>query len=422
MLNLLKNFTYSFGINAINAIFPILLIPFFIKTLGIEVYAVLAIVFRLSNVATTVTDWSYNITGPLEVEKNKQALSAYISRAFATKLVLCFAVLFVFLSIAGLLFSAADFFVIGASFTVLALGRSLNTHWVFIGLDKLKDFFWLFLVSKSIAIGMLFWLLPQYPSIALICLLIGGNELIFYLITFKWLAVKQQARIVIKPSLNNFKVDMIQGRKIFVTNLFIGLLMNMNVIFLAIFNRYGLVSLKTIGVYDIAEKIITLAKHFANIINQSVYPKLVKLSQVGKKQFNAFARHHMLFNAVVFTLGAMVILVFSTYMVSFFTTTHRQEAALYLRIMAFIPLIHAIAQPTHLSLVFYGYKDYYYKAYFYSVVLGVSCILILVWSFKIYGILVSNYVAGIAVAIFLTYYLARHDRDCYLNKIFGNHG
>ena len=145
-----KNISLSFGINIVNLLFPLFLIPFYIKTFGIENYGLIAISMALINLISVIYDYSWYAFAPIEIKKigdNSNLLNQYISKIITTK---------VYIFIPTLLFLGAFVFffedlknqiVFSLSLLIFLFSRSQNNLCFFIGMECLNA---KILVSQSL--------------------------------------------------------------------------------------------------------------------------------------------------------------------------------------------------------------------------------------------------------------------------------
>ncbi|MEH0876411.1 oligosaccharide flippase family protein [Pectobacterium cacticida] len=137
---LLKNVSALGLVQIGNYIFPLLLIPYLSRVLGVEIYGVVAMGLGLSQLAFILTDYGFNLSATYLIakdNKNKNFINKIMSSVFLCKLgLLAIAIFFLFMFI---FFDGkyADYHVFFWFITLPIIGQAFQPVWLFQGLEKM---------------------------------------------------------------------------------------------------------------------------------------------------------------------------------------------------------------------------------------------------------------------------------------------
>ncbi|WP_240699921.1 MULTISPECIES: oligosaccharide flippase family protein [unclassified Vibrio] len=131
---------FSWGVQFINYLSPLLVLPYLSRVLSIEDFGQLTIVWSICLAALVLTEFGFNLSGPYFISKrssNKEKVSRYISSSIIIKLI-CYIILFLLASFVSFYYYKFD--------PILFLLVSLNVFflsfqllWFFQGIERMKS-------------------------------------------------------------------------------------------------------------------------------------------------------------------------------------------------------------------------------------------------------------------------------------------
>lgn len=155
-VNLIKNTSALSLIQLSNYIFPLLLIPYLSRTLGLEKYGIVALGLGLAQLAFILTDYGFNLSATYKIAKadqDKFVINKVISSVFLCKIGLVFLVvlfLSLFISIDDKYQSSHSFFLL---MIIPIIGQAFQPVFFFQGLERMV------VISIITSIGRTFYLL-----------------------------------------------------------------------------------------------------------------------------------------------------------------------------------------------------------------------------------------------------------------------
>jgi O-antigen/teichoic acid export membrane protein len=397
---MLKNIFYSFGINFVNFLFPILLTPFYVKTLGLNNFGLITLIFGIVNIISVITEYSWNILGPLEIHRLKhqgKSLNQYISTVAVCKILL-------FLGAALLLAATLltykfvkGYELVSISIFVYLLSRSHNTHWIFLGIDKIKFYLINNTFCRISCLACIFFFVKGPDDFHLVFYFLGVFEILQFVGCYVYIYFKIKYRFC-PVLLEDIKNEMTGGFKMFLTNLSVCALINSGTLILGLYFNPAI-----IAVYGIADKVISLSKHTVGVLFQGVFPYLSKKYIESKTLFYRLIKIQFKIYLVIYTVGVLIIIFFADFLVSLLSNVNIEESAHYLRFLAPIPLIMALGQSSYIELILKDKKSIYSMAYFIGFIINITATSVLAYFFGLYGVIISLVLTELFITGFLTF-------------------
>ncbi len=250
---LLENFVSLTVLNGINFFFPLVLIPYLTRVLGVEGYGVYAFTFAVLNYLLLLSKYGFDLSATKQVaiirdDKNKleQLFSAVLgARLFLVVIALVIIVvltLFIpkFQKIDTVLYSGMGVFI----------GNALIPIWFFQGMEKMKFMTIINFVVRAVSTGLIFVFVKSPTDLALafqfhsIGFILGGVLSLF-------LAYRYFKMRFVFPGLKSVKHQLQDGWQLFVSIIGINFYRESNVIILGF-----LTSNTFVGYYAASEKVI----------------------------------------------------------------------------------------------------------------------------------------------------------------------
>ena len=137
---------------AIDALIPLIIIPYLINVVGSEKYGIYAFGFALIFYLINIVQYGFSLSAVRLISlnrENKTKLNSIYSQVFTTQLYLTFTVLFVLSLLVSFVDKFSEYYVIYLFFYILIIGELLTPMWLFLGIEKMRFITIVNLISKS---------------------------------------------------------------------------------------------------------------------------------------------------------------------------------------------------------------------------------------------------------------------------------
>ena len=353
-----------------------------------------------STYVSIITDYSWGILGPIEIsklDKNLTIINQYISKVINTKIFLSIIALFILLIALYFyhFFSKGIFCIL--SIFLLFFSRSQNVHWIFIGINKINIYFYIYALCKVCSVIFILFFLNKSSNITSVFFVLGFFDTILFIFSYLYLYIKYK----FKYNTTSLK-DIIQeckiGYKLFLTFLSICSLSNSSILILGI-----MVKPEIVGIYSVAEKIVMLIKNCTGVLFIALFPKVCEIGTSNMRKLNKFL--FFLFKSYFFLfLVSIIILIFLTnYIIPIFSKIAVDEIRTYLIYLSPIIIIAALGQQAYMSLVITEQKNKYSTVYFGALIFNLIMSFFLCFFLGVYGIIISLILTELFITSLLNY-------------------
>jgi len=270
---LVSNFLALGIVQGLNFLLPLLVVPYLLYTLGIEIFGLLAMATAFSSYFMILSDYGFNVTATREISihrENSEKLNEIFSAVMMIKIVLMcigFAILLLSLWLFDSLANDALIYLLTFG---MVMGEVLFPIWFFQGIEKMRyiavlnigaKLFFLLAILLFVKVKEDAYLVPLFNSLGFI---IVGVVSLFYMyrkftIRFVW----QPYRVL--------RRYFIMGWHIFLSKLAVTLYSSSNIFILGLFTNHLLV-----GYYAVAYKVVSALVSLGDIVNQVIFPYLSK--------------------------------------------------------------------------------------------------------------------------------------------------
>jgi O-antigen/teichoic acid export membrane protein len=394
----LKNISLSFGINFINLLFPLLLIPFYIQIFGINTYGLIAISMSLINIISVLYDYSWYAFAPIEINKirlESVLVNQYISRVINTKIILFIPSVVFLVFFISFFNNLKNEVIFSFSLLVFLFSRSQNNLCFFIGLDNVSPYFVINTIVKITCIILIIFTLNEKTDYQYVFYYLGITDILIFIFSTYYLIKKYRYSYSITSWIEILE-ELKKGFRLFLTNLTIAAMLNSNTLILGLF-----LDTKTVGIYNVAEKIIMLCKQSLSVLFQGVYQKACSIGISKTAQLNTFFKSVFIYYLLIYGLGMIALFMFPNLIIHILSSEATVESSHYLILLAPIPLIASLSQSAYMTLILHSKKSSYFYAHLFGLILNLSLGIILCYYFKVYGIIISL----IFTELFITLYL-----------------
>jgi len=332
---LIENILSLLLFQGINYIFPIITLPFLVRTLGTETYGLYSFIFSFINYFVVFVDYGFNLTATREISVNRENPEK-VSLIFCTVTLVKVILMLIGLVILVLLILFVDIFkenntLYLASF-LSVVGSVFYPVWFFQGVERMKTLVLINTVSKIIFTAALFIFISKSTDLILVVLfqslavVISGLAGLFIIL--------RSYNIVFKtPSIKLLKEQIVNGVNVFVTIFSSTIFSNGNIFLLGI-----LTDNVTVGHFAIADKIIRVFINITAPISTAIFPRVSHLYKQSTESALAFLKKIAFSVSAVIILICILLLCNADILVHLITNENIPEIGFLIRIMSFLPL------------------------------------------------------------------------------------
>jgi len=300
-----RNFTYLFINQFFNLIVPLLVFPFLLKTLGLELFGLYSFAYSATLFCFMFCDYGFNFSGSkyiainkLDIQKRDTAFSAIVTLKGLIAIVISILwIAFVFYY--PIFKNNLNF---GLLFLGMILGNAINLQWFFQGIEKLGWYSTINSVIKLASNIAILVLVKSAADINLIPLIYSSAFILTGLITYL-IAIYSEKISFISSSIINFKQFLKEGFDYFITISTTSLVFNGTIIILSFFEK----SILIIGAFAALDRIIKILVSIYVPYSTAMYPRNMANFQIGYAEGRKSVIKYGTF-ALIFSIVTVVII------------------------------------------------------------------------------------------------------------------
>lgn len=279
----ITNSAWLFLIQVANYIFPLITLPYMMKTLGADHYGMIAIAQSLMQYINIISDYSFNMTATREIALSRNDpnnIREIFNDVLICKLfimALCFIVmlaigLFVFRSENEKIFYLVAF--------LLVVGNVLFPVWFFQGIEQMKYITYINLISRTISVVLLFTIVKEPLDYILAIAIQGVSGVISGILALLLIYFRFGISIYRWPGRKKIIYLLKDGKEIFIAS--------------ASGNIYGqgatlitgiIAGSTSAGYYSLGQKISGILANLVQPISQALYPHLCQIFSESQERF-----------------------------------------------------------------------------------------------------------------------------------------
>lgn len=392
------NFFYLGISYSTNLLLPLLVLPFLVKTIGIEKYGLISVAQAIMMFVNIFVDYGFNLTATREIaisgndnNKKKYLFSVVIITKF---LLFCIALI----AICGYSFIRYSY---NTEYKLLlysmpiVFGQMLTPQWFFQGIEKIQYVAFANVFFKTLSIISIFFLIKTPEDYIYVNLLQGiGGCLAGILCTgliFTHFKIK-----VVSVTFKDIKYQIVEGWYIFTANLANSIYIYSNIIILQIFALPEIV-----GYYSVAEKISNSLKLIMSVVTQATYPTACKLADENHQKLVSFLKQVFIPLSTILFAICFLLYIYADFVANIIVGDSNPEIINYIHLMAFIPFIVFINSPAYQTLLAHHLNRACSRVLILGAVLNLFSNTILSYYFSAYGTIISIILTELFVTITL---------------------
>ena len=266
---LIENFFSLSVLNFINYLFPLILIPYLTRILGVEKFGLYAFSFAIIQYCTLLVGYGFNFSATKFVAINRddnEKISKIFISATIVRIILaliCILLIILALNLFDKLREEAFLYIYGIGIFV---GQSLTPLWLFQGMEKMKYVTIINFVSKLTSTVLIFVFLKNQSDYIYVNLYFSAGFLIAGILSL--ILAIQLFKIKFKVPKATFVFQQFrEGWHLFLSTVFMSFYRETNIIILGSFTNYTIV-----GYYAAAEKIVKAVQSIISPVTNALYP------------------------------------------------------------------------------------------------------------------------------------------------------
>ena len=284
---LFENFLSLSVLNVVNYLFPLILIPYLTRTLGVEKYGIYAFGLAIINYFSMLVSYGFDFSATKQVaiiRDNKAKLNRLFSSILTIRLILVLIALVLLtlsVSIIPKLYIERDLLFSGVG---IFIGIALIPIWLFQGLENMKVVAIVNFFTRLFSTALIFLFVKEQMDYKLTLLfqscgyLVGG--ILSIILSLKMFKIR-----LVLPEITELMFQLKEGWHIFLSTIGMNFYRESNTVILGFLTNYTIV-----GYYAAAEKIIKVVQSFTSPIVNTLYPYFGRRLNVGENTSKNFLR------------------------------------------------------------------------------------------------------------------------------------
>lgn len=354
----IQNFIFLVIIQASNVLISLISMPLLIQSIGMDQFGLVNLALSVIILANIVVDYGYSLSAPRTValeSHDRDALSHIISNVISSKMMLATFAASIILTGIFVLDLFQDYQTILILSLLLLYSEAALPIWFFQGLEKMKLVSITNIFSKLLFLMGIVLFIHSPDQAKWVNFLLGGTALGINVCLLLYIHYELDIRLF-KPRILTLWISLKENVFLFLSNLTSHFAVNGGLIILSFFS-----TAETLGMFSLAEKISFVLRMFPALVIQAVYPNASKLYKNDKPGFFKYLKKVYLTALVISSLISAATYLFAPFIVKVMTKEYLEDSILFLKILAFIPLVACLNIVNILVLLVTDQKNLLFK-------------------------------------------------------------
>lgn len=397
----IENILSLTAVNIITYIFPIIIIPYVVRVIGVEKYGLLSFAQSIIQYFIVISEYSFAFSAPRSIALNKEN-NLLLSRTFFSILIIrtflmliCFIVLILSMLIFDEIKNNAQIYLF--TFTLVCV-NAFNPGWFFQGMGKIKEFALITLLGKALFAVSIFIIIKNSADYVYVPLLNSLGTILIIVLSFVVIFKRYKLHIVFPESKSLIK-EISEGVHIFSGMISGNLYNNSSIFILGLFAENRIV-----GYYKGADLIIRSIISLSTSVSNAIYPSSCRIASNNFMNYKTLIKKIILASFVLSLIVSLLIFFFSDLIVLRFLGVDFARSAILLKVFAPLFCISALSNVIGVNGLLANNKNQLFsKAIFLGGVLNVSLAFILTPYFKDIGVSISALLAE-SIGLFILFF------------------
>lgn len=356
----LNNFFFISIYQITNLLFPIIIIPYLSKKIGIERFGIVSLTQSVMTVFVMITDYGFSYTAVRELsifrDDNTKIIDIF-NGVIQTKLTLAIICL-VFLLIAIVIIPKfhSEWILLITSYSIV-IASVFTPLWFFQGLESIRLASFINILPRLFFVLLIFVFVNQKVDYLWVNILLGTGGILGGILSIIYIRIHFNIRLHTRFNIITVKKYLIDGWKVFLSIFLIAFFSNINIFILSFFS-----SNEIVGVYSITEKITNIIRQVSSVYSQAIYPHICYTVEYGSKieLKKFFKKLSLVFTPFILAI-CILVFCFAEIVAAFFTSESSDMLVYYLRIACFVPFINFLSIPFYRTLLANKLNDIIFK-------------------------------------------------------------
>lgn len=305
---LASNITWLYGLQGMNYLGAIVLLPYLVRVLGVEQYGLVAFAQSIAQYFIIATDYGFNFSATRRIAQNRDNAEE-VARIFWTVNVIKLGLLALGAVCLGLLVVYVPRFQAnpGIYFAayVAVVGNAIFPVWLFQGMERMRSIAVITGLAKLLSVVLVLALVHHRGDALLATLLQSAGFLVAGIIG-TIVALRHHISAFHRPRRNEIRTAIVEGRHLFVSTAAISMYSNTNTFLVGL-----LAGNVQVGYFSLADKFIRAVTGLAGPGIQAAYPHMISLLARSRERAIQFIRTSLLTGAALTGVFGIVILAFA---------------------------------------------------------------------------------------------------------------
>lgn len=398
---LIQNFSYLSSLQVIALLIPVMTYPYLIRVLGSETYGLVLYAQAVVSYLTILVSFGFNVSATKEIavnRNNKEKISEIVSAVLLVKgllTLISFMILLVLLLIFPRFNDHKLLYLLTFS---VCINDFLFPVWYFQGMERMKHITYGTVLAKLSFLVLMFFLIKEQEDYLFVPVLTGIGALLSSGYALYFIFITDQVKFKLQSPAKLFYYTK-DSFLFFTTSVSITIYSNATRIIIG-----SSLSLTDLSYYDLADKVVSLAKLPFTIIGQTVLPRIAY--DKNKTFIRRLSRTIFILSVAAFLITLFV----SKQVVLILAGPAMTGSVVFLNILA-IGLLPAMYKYIGLQvLATWGYVSYFFRISLVMLLTFTLIMLILAATgyLNLYTITTTNVAVELAGAIYYDYIVKKH--------------
>jgi len=383
---LVSNFLSLGIVQGLNFLLPLLVVPYLLYTLGVEIFGLLAMATAFSSYFMILSDYGFNVTATREISvyrDNSKKLNEIFSAVMIIKVFLMFLGFSILLLALWLFDNLGDDALIYLLTFGMVVGQVLFPIWFFQGIEKMGYIAILNIVAKFFFLVAILVFVKEKEDAYLVPVFNSLGFIIVGVISLFYMYKRFNIRFVWQPFIV-LKEYFLMGWHIFLSHMAVLLYTSSNIFILGLFTNHMVV-----GYFAIADKVISALVSLGDILNQVFFPYLSKKWEESPKRY--YQVFYKIFKGMVagMIIIALIVIWLAPNAVLLLSGEDIQITTELLQIMSLSLILFPLGGLFSQAFVTQQHNVYVTKSTFWTLLVNVLFVGILVPLYGVYGLAIA---------------------------------
>lgn len=397
MSNIKKNIALLLLVQISNYVFPLVSLPYLMRTLGATEFGVIAISQAIIQYCIIFSDYGFNLsaTRRLAIADDKLTFNRVFLSTFFAKTLLVFFCGLVLLCIFPFIHGKQYNLIATAILFLSVIGNLLFPLYLFQAMESMAKIVWITIIAKFISLMSVFILVKSKDDVIGAAISLSSGLIISGIISVIYIWKKQvitYTRITIADIVESFT----DGFPLFISNLAISFYTTFNVLFAG--HHF---TIETVGNYSAAEKLRMAAQSLFTPVQQVIFPRVNKVYSRHGSLKSAVLKYGLIF----ITFGASItlfMLLFGEYLSAlYFGAKYSAAPELFLKMAPLFVIISLSIVLGQWGLIVIGKAKTLSKIYICGAIFHLVYLYPLVTYFSISGLVYSVILTELLICLMM---------------------